>query len=104
MIRVLFSPQAEADLEEIGDFIAQDSPLRALSFVQELRQHALNIGTTPQAFRARPELGEGLRGAVRGNYLLFYTHDHDTVRIQRIMHGSRDITPEDFSDTGLAPG
>lgn len=96
MIRVTFSPQAEVDLEEIGDFIAQDSPLRALSFVQELRQHALKIGAAPKAFRERPELAAGLRCAVYGNYLLFYTHDQDTVTIQRIMHGARDIMPEDF--------
>ena len=96
MIRISFSPQADVDLEEIGDFIAQDSPLRALSFVQELRQQTLKIGAAPKAFRARPELGAGLRCAVYGNYLLFYTHDRDAVTSQRIMHGARDIMPEDF--------
>ena len=96
MIRISFSPRAGVDLEEIGDFIAQDSPLRALSFVQELRQHALKIGAAPKAFRARPELATGLRCAVYGNYLLFYTHHQNAVTILRIMHGARDILPEDF--------
>lgn len=71
MIRISFSPRADVDLEEI-------------------------IGAAPRAFKARPELGAGLRCAIFGNYLLFYTHDQDAVTIQRIMHGARDISPEDF--------
>ena len=33
---VVFTAEAEADLERIGDFIAQDNPRRAASFVTEL--------------------------------------------------------------------
>jgi plasmid stabilization system protein ParE len=49
-MRCEFSPQAVADLQEIGDFISRDNPERA-------------------------------RGL---------------VRIERIIHGSRDITDESF--------
>ena len=34
---VRFTADAETDLERIGDHIAQDSPARALAFIQELR-------------------------------------------------------------------
>ncbi len=30
------SPLAEQDLEAIGDYIAQDNPIRAISFMEEL--------------------------------------------------------------------
>ena len=33
---VLFTPLAETDLEVIGDYIAQDNPARALTFIQEM--------------------------------------------------------------------
>ncbi len=33
---VLFTPLAETDLEQIGDYIAQDNPARALTFMQEI--------------------------------------------------------------------
>jgi plasmid stabilization system protein ParE len=33
---VLITAQAEADLERIGDYIAEDNPQRAASFIQEL--------------------------------------------------------------------
>jgi toxin ParE1/3/4 len=37
--RLFFSPRAEADLEDIGDYIARDNPARAISFLEELRSH-----------------------------------------------------------------
>jgi toxin ParE1/3/4 len=37
-MRLIFLPQAEADLEAIGDSIARDNPRRAASFVRELRE------------------------------------------------------------------
>lgn len=38
MVRYRISPLAEQDLEAIGDFIAQDNPHRALTFIAELRE------------------------------------------------------------------
>jgi plasmid stabilization system protein ParE len=38
-MRAHFTPQAEIDLEEVGDHIALDNPLRAVSFIDEIRQH-----------------------------------------------------------------
>lgn len=35
-MQLLITPLAAYDLEEIGDFIAQDNPVRAGSFVAEL--------------------------------------------------------------------
>ena len=52
---VLFTPLAETDLEDIGDYIAQDNPTRALSFIQEMRAQCQKIGKSPLAYRARPE-------------------------------------------------
>ena len=43
-----FRKEALSDLEEIGDYIATDNPLRAESFVGELRAH----GTHCQAMCA----------------------------------------------------
>ncbi|NWB31560.1 type II toxin-antitoxin system RelE/ParE family toxin [Pseudomonas gingeri] len=34
---VQLTDEAEGDLERIGDYITQDNPLRALSFINELR-------------------------------------------------------------------
>ena len=46
--------------------------------------------------RARPDLGDGIRLMPHGNYLIFYSVHDDAVRIERVMHGARDITADDF--------
>ncbi len=40
-MKVVFTADAEDGLEQIGDHIAKDSHVRALSFVRELRAKAL---------------------------------------------------------------
>jgi toxin ParE1/3/4 len=51
----IVSPEAEADLEEIGDFIAQDNPHRADTFIDEIRARFEDICRMPLAYVARPE-------------------------------------------------
>ena len=58
-MQITLSPLAQRDLEAIGDFIADDNPKRAVSFVAELREQCVTIAKAPQACRLRPELGGG---------------------------------------------
>ena len=97
-MRVTLSPLAERDLEAIGDYIAEDTPSRALSFVAELRTKCGTIARAPDAYRARPELGEGIRSCAHGNYVIFFTATKAKVTIVRVLHGAMDI-PAQFGDT-----
>ena len=90
-MRVVLSNQAEIDLEEIGDYIASDSPARALSFVRELRVHFQQIAKAPLAYAQRPELGDGVRACTHGNYLILFIPDEDEVLVARVVHGRRDL-------------
>ena len=96
MTPLFFSPQAETDLEEIGDFIARDNPIRALSFVRELKSKCLPLQNAPGIGASRPELGEGIRMVPHGRYLIFYREQMDAVRVERVMHSARDINNDDF--------
>ena len=89
-MRVTLSPLAERDLEAIGDYIAEDNPSRALSFIAELRTQSATIAKAPQAYRARPELGEGLRSCAHGNYVIFFTAAKARLTIVRVLHGAMD--------------
>ena len=60
-MRVEFSPLAEMDLEAIADYIAQDSPLDAVRFIDGMRGQCERLARAPLAYVARPELGAGLR-------------------------------------------
>lgn len=91
MSKIDFTPLAESDLEGIGDFIAQDNPRRALSFVEELRDQCSRIALAPLAYPARPELRIGLRSCAYGHYVVFFQADNLKVLIVRILHGAQDI-------------
>ena len=91
-MRVVFTPHAEEDLGQIGDYIAQDNPARALSFLAELRSHCERIGLAPLACPARSELGEHLRSCAHGHYTIFFQPGKERVLIVRVLHGARDVT------------
>ena len=88
---VLFSPRAVVDLREIGDWIAKDNPRRALGFIAELREHASKIGHAPLSFPSREDLAPDLRMAVHRPYLIFFRVDADVIRVERVLHGARDL-------------
>ena len=90
-----FSPAAEEDLLDIAVFIAQDNPARALTFVDELESKCDALGHAPGIGTSRPELGDGVRMLPHGRYLIFYREVNKGLRIERIMHGSRDIGASD---------
>ena len=101
-MRLVFLPQAETDLEAIGDYIARDNPRRAMSFVRELREQCRKITEAPKAYRPRPELGKGLRSCAYGNYVVFFFEEPGLVRIVRVLHGAMDIEAQ-FAEKNSAP-
>jgi toxin ParE1/3/4 len=89
-VQVTFAPAAEQDLEDIGDYIARDSPLRAATFIHEIREHCRSIASAPRAAPLWPELAGNLRMVPHGRYLIFYSLFDEMVRIERVLHGARD--------------
>ena len=94
MKRLEFAPEAEADLLDIAAYIAADNPERALSFVEELEASCAGLLDYPESGRERPELAPDLRSKPHGRYVIFYTSDAEAVRIERILHGARDVEGE----------
>jgi toxin ParE1/3/4 len=92
---LLISPRAVEDVEEIGDYIARDSPKRALSFVNELEAKCRAVAATPELFPSRFDLFPGLRMAVHGRYLVFFRDlpEDNTVRVERVLHSARNLSP-----------
>jgi toxin ParE1/3/4 len=90
-VKVLFSEKAEAGLEEIGDYIANDNPRRAMTFTRELRDAALALAEHPKAYPLIPRYEEyGHRRKPYRAYLIIYTVDIDHVVIDAILHGAQD--------------
>ena len=63
---VVFSPVAETDLEEIGDYIALANPRRPVTFVREIRDRCNAIVGAPEAAPLREDIVPGIRMQVHG--------------------------------------
>ena len=81
---------AEADLSDIIDYIAQDSPIRAETFGQELRDKVSLLAKHPKLGRSdRPGLPAFVRGLVaHQHYIILYRvlPDARIVEILRVKH------------------
>ena len=97
-MQLLIRSLAAVDLEEIGDCIAQDNPVRAGTFVADLLAHCKKICLNPAGYRRRPELSDDLRSCAHGNCVIFFESTTEQVTIVRILHGARDI-PEVLNPT-----
>jgi len=90
-MKVRFTTEANADLQQIGDYIAKDNPSRALSFVDELEQKCLTIAASSKAFPLVPRYEQhGIRRRVHRSYLIFYRVEAEQVVIVHVLHAATD--------------
>jgi toxin ParE1/3/4 len=83
---------AEADLEAIGDYIAQHNPAQALSFVRELSRSCLELADMPEAWPIIPRYEDhGVRRRVHGRYLIFYRVAEGRITILHVLNGAMDV-------------
>ena len=99
-MRAHFTPQAEIDLEEVGDYIALDNPGRAVSFIREMRQHCEKIAGGPDHYAARPDLGDTIRICAHGNYLIVF---EPFGTAQAAVQGDHDFADELASSASATP-
>lgn len=88
---VQLTKEAEHDLERIADYIAQDNPKRALTFVRELREKCMGLAKMSRPYPLVPGYEEhDIRRRIHGNYLVFYRIETDQVVVLHILHGAMD--------------
>jgi toxin ParE1/3/4 len=91
-MKVLFSPDAAADLQNIFDYIALDNAGRAAKFVDDLSQAAVEIGDFPFAWPLIPRYEiKGYRRRTHNGYVIFFEVTGGEILILRILHGARDF-------------
>lgn len=95
-----FSPLARRDLIEIGDHIARDSQAKARALVDRLIQQCEKIRLAPLGYVGREDLEPGLRMAALGRYVIFFRLVEAGIRIERILHGARNLPNLFRADAG----
>ena len=88
--KIIFSPQAIADLESVVRYIAQDNPAAAVRVGNALMDRVSileNFPLTGSPFPKRP----GVRKLVSRPYIIFYRPrlEENCVDILRYWHGAR---------------
>ena len=91
MVAVTFSPRSRQDLIHIGDYIAKDSRDNARRFVAKLTEQCQRIGRAPLGYVSREDLAPGLRMSALDSYVIFFRVLDGTVRIERVLHGARNL-------------
>ena len=91
MAKVLLSRQAEADLDEIWDYLAERNPHAAFRVLGEINGTMALIGNFPRIGRVHEYLDGEPRVLPVRNYLIVYEIVEDVgVQILRVYHTSRD--------------
>ncbi len=92
MAEIRWSLTAEADLQGIEDFIAKDSVLHAVNFIDRLIKAAEQLTHAPKMGRIVPEFNrEDLREVLFRAYRIVYQLRGETVTVLRVVHGARDL-------------
>lgn len=90
MVKVEWSPLARDELNEIIDYIAQDSIEYAVSFYKEVHKKVQDLITFPKMGRIVPELDDpNIREVLLKNYRIIYKILEVKLQIVRVLHGSR---------------
>lgn len=91
MSKTLFTAEAEQDLRQIVDYIAQDSVAAALSWLKETQEVCDLLSRQPAIGQPMQTARFGeVRRHVAGNYLIYYLPGETEIRVVRIVHGARD--------------
>jgi len=90
MLRLLWTRQSRADLEEIRAYIAQDSSRIAELYIRKLMNSTKRLRQFPFQGQVVPELGcEDVREILFGNYRIIYRIRNKLVEVITVYHAAR---------------
>ncbi len=90
--RVIWSPQAVADLTEIRAYIARDSDSYAAAFIQRVLTAVDLLVDFPRMGRRVPEMDDdAVREVIVQRYRVIYRVRGEAIHIGAIVHGARDL-------------
>jgi plasmid stabilization system protein ParE len=89
-MRVVYTDDALADLDEILDYIDANYPAISSAFRQRLRAVTVRIGVWPESAEiVRQRSGVRMVPLIRYPYRIFYRIGDDAVEILHVHHAAR---------------
>jgi len=85
-----WSVQANADVREIGRYIARDKPRASRAWINRLERKAIDASRVPMLGRIVPEIGRhDVREVFLRSYRIMYRVEEQRIVVVAIVHGSR---------------
>ena len=91
MPRLRFTKRSRADLDEILDRIADDSPRAAQGTIDRIVERARILRDQPLSGHPRDDLFPGIRSVRSGKYLILHELKGDVVVIAHVLHHARNL-------------
>ena len=92
MAQIVWSKLAQADLENIHEYIAKDSPYFTQKTIEEFFIAVAVLLKYPEIGREIPEfLRKDSRELIHGNYRIFYKFRGKNIFIIRMHHSAQNI-------------
>ena len=90
--RIIWSPRAALNFEEICEYIAKDSKHYSFLFAKKVNKIIKSIPQFPMAGRVVPEYrDDNLREKIYENYRIVYRVKADCIEIVAICHGAKPL-------------
>jgi toxin ParE1/3/4 len=99
MPKIVVAPLAQADIDEIWDYIERDSVANADHFIDGIQRRFRLLAANPGLGIAREDLRPGLRRLAYARYLVYYQSwriadgPAGTSRLQGRRRDTRDVEP-----------
>ena len=92
-MRIEWSEVAEADLDDIYNYIARDVPYYAELFIDQLIKATDNLEDHPRLGRKVPEADcrDDVRELIVQSYRIIYRLQTEKLQILTVIHGSRNL-------------
>lgn len=89
----IVSPRADADLNEIWTYLAEQANTSTADRVlDEIYEVIGRVGRQPEIGSRVGDRSPGLRFVLAGKYVVFYENQTHLPRIRRVTHGARDLS------------
>lgn len=92
-MKVIFSEDADEDLDSIVLHISIDNPVRAISFVNEIIDHCLTLQDNPRAYQLVQDVflpdGSTVRRMPHHHYNVYYTANEERVLILNVRNAAK---------------
>jgi addiction module RelE/StbE family toxin len=96
-MKIIWTEPAVDDLESIKNYIARDSEIYALQFVQKIINCIEKVCSFPKIGREVPEANnKNIREVIFSNYRIIYRIKRESILILAIIHGARDVNRIDI--------